>query len=186
MQDIEIIELYFKRDESAISETKNKYDKYLMKIAYNILSETEDSKESVNSTYLAAWNTIPPHRPNILSAYLGKITRYISIDMFRKRNSAKRYISEYSESLSELSECVSSSENTEEAYEAKVLGEAINRFLRTLPKDARNAFIGRYYFMDSLHDVAEYCGMSESKAKSLLFRTRKRLKEFLEKEGFKI
>ena len=173
MSDEEIIELYFHRQESAIDETKNKYEKYLLKIAYNVLADTEDSKESVNSTYLAAWNTIPPHRPNVLATYLGKITRRISIDMFRKRTSAKRSASEYSVSLSELSECISSREETpEDSYDAKVLAESINRFLRTLSPDARNAFIGRYYFMDSLRDVAKYCGMSESKAKSLLFRTR--------------
>lgn len=185
MRDEDIIELYFRRSESAVVETKNKYEKYLIKIAYNVLADTEDSKESVNSTYYAAWNTIPPHRPNILSTYLGKITRRISIDMFRKRKSIKRNASEYALSLSELDECFSIAEDTpENLYDAKVLADAINRFLRTLPDDARNTFIGRYYFMDSLRDVAQYCGMSESKAKSLLFRTRQHLKEFLTKEGF--
>ena len=100
MQDERIIELYFNRDEAALTETKKKYENYLMKIAYNVLSDTEDSKESVNSTYFAAWNTIPPKRPNILSTYLGKITRRISIDIFRKKTSLKRSASEYSVSCS--------------------------------------------------------------------------------------
>ena len=187
MQDERIIELYFNRDEAALTETKKKYENYLMKIAYNVLSDTEDSKESVNSTYFAAWNTIPPKRPNILSTYLGKITRRISIDIFRKKTSLKRVSSEYAISLSELSECVQSySDAPEELYDEKVLADAISRFLRTLPKNARNAFIGRYYFMDSLHDVAKYCGMSETKAKSMLFRTRQKLKKFLKEEGFVI
>lgn len=185
MQDECIVELYFKRDEAALSETKKKYENYLMKIAYNVLSDTEDSRESVNSTYFAAWNTIPPKRPNFLSTYLGKITRRISIDMFRKKTSIKRISSEYSVSLSELSDCVqSNSDNPEDMYDEKDLADAISRFLRTLSPEARNAFIGRYYFMDSLSQVAEYCKMSESKAKSMLFRTRLKLKEFLIEEGF--
>lgn len=186
MQDDEIVELYWQRDETAVSETKNKYESYLTKIAYNILSDTEDSKESVNSTYYAAWNSMPPHRPNVLSTYLGKLTRRISVDIFRKRTCDKRQASEYSVSLSELEECISSDETPEQSYDAKVLAEVINRFLRTLSDDARNTFIGRYYFLDPLREVAEYCGMSESKAKSLLFRTRLSLKQYLEKEGFVI
>ena len=186
MQDEKIVELYWQRDESAISETQAKYENYLYKIAYNILSDKEDSFESVNDTYLAAWNSIPPHRPNVLSTYLGKLTRRISIDIFRKRNRIKRQASEYALSLTELENCFSSDNSPEKDYESKVLGEVINAFLRTLPDDARNVFIGRYYFLDSVKDVANYCGISESKAKTLLFRTRNSLREYLEKEGFTI
>lgn len=184
MQDERIVDLYWKRDEAAIRETQHKYGRYLTKIAYNILSDLEDSKESVNDTYLSAWNSMPPHKPNVLSTYLGKITRRISIDIFRRRNRKKRQASEYALSLSELEECVSNGNITEQMIDVELLAKEINRYLRTLPEEARNTFIGRYYFLDPLKEVAEYCGMSESKAKSMLYRTRCGLKAHLEKEGF--
>ena len=186
MQDTDIVELYWNRDESAITETQNKYERYLTKIAYNVLEDFEDSKESVNDTYLAAWNSIPPHRPNVLSVYLGKLTRRISIDIFRKRNREKRKASQYALSLEELGECVPAPDGPEQAMDSKLLADAINKFLRNISEDARNAFIGRYYFLDPLKTVAGYCGMSEAKAKSLLFRTRCGLKEYLKKEGFDV
>ena len=186
MQDENIVALYWERNETAIEETKNKYERYLLKIAHNILLDFEDSQESVNDTYLAAWNSMPPHKPNILSTYLGKITRRISIDIFRKKNRNKRKASEYAISLTELEDCVAKGGTPEDDMEVKLLADAINEFLRTLPKDARTLFIGRYYFLDSLKDTAEYCGMSESRAKSLLFRTRCNLKVYLEKEGFEV
>ena len=184
MQDFEIVSLYWDRNEAAIAQTQKKYERYLTKIAYNILSDLDDSYESVNDTYLAAWNSIPPHRPAILSTYLGKLTRRISIDAFRKRNRDKRRESQYELSLSELSDCLSGGDTPEQEMDAKLLAELINLFLRDLPEDARNLFIGRYYYLDPLKEVARYCKMSESKAKTLLFRTRCSLKEFLQKEGF--
>ena len=126
MQDEMIVDLYWKRDESAISETERKYGRYLSKIAYNILSDWEDSKETVNDTYLKAWNSMPTHKPSVLSTYLGKITRQLSIDAFRTRNRDKRKHSEYAVSLSELEDCISSSETTEQSIELKLLAEAIN------------------------------------------------------------
>ncbi len=184
MLDEQIVELYWKRDESAIRVTEDRYGNYLFKIAYNILSDREDSKESVNDTYLRAWYSIPPHRPQILSTYLGKITRELSIDIFRKRNRLKRKNSQYTIALSELEECVSIGESTEDQIEVKLLGEAINSYLREISPTARKLFIGRYYFMDSLKEVAFYCGMTETKAKSILYRTRIGLKAYLQKEGF--
>lgn len=184
MQDEKIVELYWKRNESAIKETQDKYGRYLMKIAYNILSDLEDSKESVNDTYLAAWDSMPPHKPDILSTYLGKLNRRISIDIFRKKKRDKRQASEYAVSLSELEDCVPGGSTPDDSLEAQLLGSAISAFLCTLSDDARNSFIGRYYFLDSLKEVAGYCGMSESKAKSMLFRTRRRLRDYLIKEGF--
>ncbi len=186
MQDENIVALYWERNETAIEETKNKYEHYLFKIAHNILMDFEDSQESVNDTYLAAWNSMPPHKPSILSTYLGKLARRISIDVFRKKNRQKRKASEYALSLDELEDCVEGGGTPEDDMEVKLLAEAINQFLKTLPKDARNLFVGRYYYLDSLKDVAEYCGMSESRAKSLLFRTRCNLKVYLEKEGFEL
>lgn len=184
MEDEKIVSLYWDRDESAIRETEEKYDRYLTKIAYNILSSHEDSRESVNDTYLAAWNSIPPHKPSVLSTYLAKLTRRISIDIFRGRNRQKRLGSEYALSLNELGDCVSGGNTTEEIVNVRLLADAIGLYLRTLPEDERNLFIGRYYFLDSLKEAASYCGMTESKAKSLLYRTRLGLKEYLEKEGF--
>lgn len=186
MKDEQIVSLYWDRDERAIRETETKYDRYLNKIAYNILNDAEDSRESVNDTYLAAWNSMPPHRPSALSTYLAKLTRRISIDRFRYRTRDKRMASEYAVSLSELGDCVSGGNTTEEAVNAKLLADAIGIFLRLQSKEARTAFIGRYYFLDPIREVADYCGISESKAKTLLYRTRQALKEYLIKEGFPV
>lgn len=186
MEDEKIVDLYWQRSESAIRETEIKYDRYLTKIAYNILADAEDSRESVNDTYLAAWNSMPPHRPGVLSTYLGKLTRRISIDCFRRRTRQKRGGSEYELSLSELGDCVSGGNTTEEIINVKLLADAIGIFLRLQSVEARNAFIGRYYYLDSLKEVAAYCGMTESKCKTLLFRTRVALKEYLREEGFEV
>ncbi len=184
MEDEMIVSLYWDRDERAVGETQKKYGRYLTKIAYNILNDLEDSRESVNDTYLAAWDSIPPHRPGVLSAYLAKLTRRISIDCFRYRTREKRMGSEYALSLSELEDCVSGGNTTEELVNGKLLADAIGIYLRLQSEEVRTAFIGRYYFLDSVKEVAAYCGMSESKAKSLLHRTRLGLKEYLIKEGF--
>ena len=184
MNDDAIVALYWQRDESAITVTQEKYNAYLMKIARNILNNTEDSEESVNDTYLAAWNSMPPQKPVVLSTYLGKITRRISISLFRKRNAAKRQGSEFALSISEVEEIMTDHTNPEKELEAKQLGELLNAFLRSLKPDERNTFIGRYYYMDSLKDVEAYCGMSEGKAKTVLFRIRQKLKDYLRKEGY--
>lgn len=184
MDDSQIVSLYWDRDETAIRETETKYDRYLTKIAYNILSDLEDSRESVNDTYLAAWESMPPHRPTILSAYLAKLTRRISIDRFRYRTRDKRMASEYAISLEELGDCVSGGNTTEEIVNVKLLADAIGVYLRLQSPEVRTAFLGRYYFLDPVREVARYCGMSESKCKSLLHRTRLGLKDYLRKEGF--
>ena len=184
MEDERIVTLYWERSEQAIAETEKKYDRYLEKIAHNILNNIEDSRESVNDTYLAAWNSMPPHRPSILSAYLAKLTRRISIDRFRYRTRDKRMGSEYAISLSELSDCVSGGNTAEEIFNAKALADAIGVYLRLQSREVQTAFMGRYYFLDPVKEIAAYLGMSESKVKSLLYRTRLGLKEYLEKEGF--
>lgn len=155
-------------------------------IARNVLEDPEDSRESVNDTYYAAWKTIPPQRPNILSAYLGKLARRISIDHFRQRTRLKRGGGVYVASLSELEGTFFTGNSIEDTIDMKILGQTINTFLQAQNPQARTAFIGRYFFMDSMADVARYCGMSESKAKSMLHRTRKKLKVYLEKEGFAV
>ena len=184
MEDEQIVSLYWDRDEAAISRTEEKYDRYLTKIAMNILASREDSRESVNDTYLAAWNSMPTQRPQVLSAYLAKLTRRISIDRFRYRSREKRRGSEYALSLEELGDCVSGGNTTEEILNARLLADAIGVFLRLQSEECRTVFLGRYYFLDSLREIAGYCGMTESKVKTLLYRTRIALKEYLEKEGF--
>lgn len=186
MTDEQIVELYWERDESALAATQQKYSRYLTKIAYNILTDMEDSLECVNDTYLRAWKAIPPNRPTVLSTFLGKITRRTAIDVLRRKSRDKRIPSEYLFSLSELAECVSDENSIEGQIEAEVLAKAINAYLRTISKEARQLFIGRYYYLDSLKEVAEYCGMSESKAKSMLYRIRCGLKAYLEQEGYVI
>lgn len=184
MQDTSIVELYWLRDEAAIRETQNKYGRYLTKIAYNILSDLEDSMESVNDTYLHAWNSIPPHRPDILSTYLAKITRRVSIDIYRRNHRQKRQASQYALSLSELTDCLSEGNTTETTADLQLLSKTINAFLRDLPDEPRTLFIARYFFLDSLKEAAALCHMSESKAKSMLHRTRQSLKLHLKQEGF--
>lgn len=186
MTDERIVQLYWDRDESAVAETQSKYSRYLTKIAYNILTDMEDSLESVNDTYMYAWKSIPPHRPSILSTYLAKITRRVAIDILRKKSRDKRIPSEYTFSLSELDDCIPHRQTTEQQIEAEELAKAINAYLKTISAEARNLFVGRYFYLDSLKDVARYCGMSEAKAKSMLYRTRCGLKAYLEQEGYSI
>ena len=183
VEDEQILELYRQRDESAIRETERKYGRYLAKIAYGILANAEDSRESVSDAYLGAWNSIPPHRPDVLSAYLAKLTRRCSIDIFRRRHREKRRESEYALSLDELADCVSGGDSPEEAVALSELTQAIEAYLRSLDSEARTVFIGRYFFLDSVRKIAVYRHMSESKVKSLLFRTRKGLRGYLIKEG---
>ena len=182
MEDVQIVSLYWQRDESAIDQTDKKYGKYLHRIAYNILADREDSQESVNDTYLAAWDSMPPHKPAVLSTYLGKITRRISIDCFRKKNAQKRG-GEYALSLEELGDCIGHN-TTEDALNVQALADAIGKYLETVSQEARWVFIGRYYYLDPVKDIARYCHISESKAKMLLLRTRQGLWEYLQKEGF--
>lgn len=184
MEDAEIVELYWARDEDAVGQTKTKYGAYLNRVAYNILFDLEDSQECVSDTLLAAWRSMPDNRPKNLRTYLGKITRQVSIDLYRRRNRMKRYASEYAISLEELGDSFTDGRTPEDELNARLLTETVNRFLRTLPDEARNTFIGRYYFFDSVKNVARYCGMSESKCKSMLYRTRQSLKVYLQKEGF--
>lgn len=186
MTDERIVELYWNRDESAIEVTQKKYSHYLTKIAYNILNDMEDSLESVNDTYMHTWKSIPPHRPNVLSTYLAKITRRVSIDIFRKKHREKRVPSECISSLFELEECISDTNATEDILDAKELAKAISDYLWSLSKESRTLFVCRYFYMDSLKAAARYCGMTESKAKSMLYRARCGLKEYLVQEGYQI
>ena len=186
MDDKTIVSLYLARNESAILQTDKKYGNYLMKIAYNILNDREDSKESVNDTYLAAWNSIPPNIPEMLSVYLSRIARRISIDIFRKKNSQKRKSSQLTYSLDEMSDCTSNTPEPDEIIENKRLSEVISAYLYSISELQRNIFICRYYYFDSVKDIAKYCNITESNVKTTLYRLRNGLREYLLKEGFSI
>lgn len=186
MDDETIVALYLNRDEEAIRRTEEKYSRYLTTIAVNILNDREDSRECVNDTYFRAWDTIPPHRPPRLAYYLGKIARELSIDRLRRKTRARRGGSEYALSLAELEECVPASDDPIRETETKLLARAIGAYLSGCGEEARNAFLWRYYFCDSIRTIAKRLGAGESKVKSLLFRTRAGLREYLEREGFSV
>ena len=182
MEDTKIVALYWQRDETAIAATKEKYGAYLRRIAFNIVSQFSDSEECENDTYLAAWNSIPPHKPTVLQTYLGKITRRIAIDRYRKSTSAKRGGSEVELSIDELAECMPSSFTVEHEVELRRLSAAINAFLHKLPPEKRRAFILRYWYSLSIKEISDLLGFSQTKTVNLLSRTRKELKKHLEKE----
>ena len=183
MEDSRIVELYWQRSEAAIGQTQKKYGSYLTKIACNILLDREDAEESVNDTYLAAWNSIPPQKPGVLSGYLGKLTRRISIDLLRRKTADKRGGGQYTLCLDELQDCAGGTD-PEAAAQLDQLAAAIGEFLKVQSPETRQVFLCRYYYMDPIKDIARYCGVTESKVKVLLHRTRQALKTHLEKEGF--
>ena len=183
MDDLEIIELYFCRDEKALTETAHKYGNYCYTVAFSVLNSMEDSKETVNDTYFELWNNIPPERPTFLSAFIGKITRSLAIGRWRKNTAVKRGGGEFEVTLDELSECISDNTNVEKIVEGKLVVSTINEFLKKLPDTERNVFICRYWYADSVKSVAKQFGFSESKVKSMLMRTRTKLKQKLAEEG---
>ena len=183
MEDSEIIDLYWNRSEDAIRNTDEKYGNYLRSVAMNILNDLEDSRETVNDTYLKTWNAIPPERPSMFLAWLSKITRSLSIDRLRYQNRQKRSASKYDVSLEELGECIGEN-SVEKEYDLEVLRDALNSFLRAYPEKYRNLFICRYFYFDSLKEAADYCGLTQANAKTQLFRMRAALREYLDKEGF--
>ena len=185
MDDNAIMDLYWARSEKAISETAARYGSYCYAIAYNILSNREDSEESVNDTYLAAWINMPPKRPSLLGAFLGKLTRYISLDRWKQRSRLKRGGGEVPLCLEELEDCVSGRESTEDAVIRKETIASVNRFLDSLSETERRMFLCRYWYLDSVDAIADRFGFSQSKTASILHRIRGKLNKQLEKEGLK-
>lgn len=183
MDDKPILDLYWARSENAISETANKYGRYCHYIAFNILGSNEDSEECVNDTYLKAWETIPPRRPDRLSAFLGKITRNLSLDRYKYYTANKRGHGQVSVVLDELLECVPQIGSEERMVDDLVLTEALNRFLASLQAEARNIFMRRYWYLSSVKEIAADFHISESKVKMSLSRSLNKLKTLLEKEG---
>ena len=184
MNDKNIVDLYFSRDEEAIVQTNNKYGRYCYSIAYNILTNKEDAEECVNDTYLKAWRSIPPRRPSVLSTFLGKITRHISIDRWRERVASKRGGGEVTIALEELEDCVAGLQNVEMEYERRELIRAYVKFLDMLPVAERRVFLCRYWYVDSIETIAEKFGFSQSKVKTMLFRARAKLRKQLAEEGY--
>lgn len=184
MDDLSIIELYFERDEKAIQETDKKYGHLCFNVAINVLGDDEDSEECVNDTYLSVWNKIPPTRPNNFKAFICKITRNLSLKKLQYNKAIKR-TPESLVSFSELeyvlpdNSIVSNIENAE-------IGKLISEFLMHEKPDARAVFIRKYWFFDSVEDIATRYSFSESKIKSLLYHTRSRLRDYLRKEGVEL
>ncbi|MCL2634404.1 MAG: sigma-70 family RNA polymerase sigma factor [Oscillospiraceae bacterium] len=183
MTDMEILDLYRERSESAITETAKQYNSYCIAIAMNILHNREDAEECVNDTYFKAWNSIPPQCPVKFSSFLGRITRNLSINKYNARKAKKRNSGENALLLSELETCLPSADNVEKKIDEAILGETIDRFLSSVTRNERVFFVRRYWYNDSVADIAKRFSVGESKVAVSLFRTRKKLKAYLEKEG---
>ena len=189
MEDTQIIELFWKKDEVALKEVDKKYNHFCFGIAWKILTNKEDSEECVNDTWLKAWNCIPPTKPAILSTFLGRITRNFAIDNLRKKYAAKRLDLHMDNSISEITQEVEVLNRQavyclDEQMEEKELIRSINNFLSRLSRKDRDIFMRRYWHMDSISDIANRHKESQSSIKSNLFRTRKKLRKILEKEGY--
>ena len=186
MDDHQIVDLFWARSESAISEASKKYGRYCHSIALNIVANAGDAEECVNDTLLQAWNSMPENRPALLSAYLGKITRNLALNRFRKRKAEKRGGGEMELILHELEDCLPAQNSVEDALERAYLAKLISHFLRTLSDEKMTVFVRRYWYADSIASISAHCGISESKIKSILFRCRNKLKAYLEREDFRI
>lgn len=186
VEDKHIIDLYWERSHTAIYETQKKYGNYCRYIAYNILHNNEDAEECENDTYAKAWETMPPNRPNVLSAFLGKITRNIALDVYRKHVAKKRGAGQYELIIEELGKCVASDDNVEHIADEITIKNALNHFLEGLSEKSRKIFIRRYWYMNSIKEIAKDYSLSESNVKMALLRTRNDLKAFLVKEGINV
>lgn len=184
MKDEEIIRLFFDRDENAITETDHLYGKYCTSIALNILASREDAEECVSDTYMKIWNSIPPDRPHKFQAYIGKITRNIAFNMLNKTNTLKRGKGHFITTLDELSECVSGGTEPEKEISKKEIVCAVNEFLKNLSQEKRVVFIRRYWYSDTISEIAVRCGRSENAVSVILFRLRIQLKKHLLERGY--
>ncbi len=183
MTDREIVALYWKRSEEAIACTMQKYGRYLLRLAQNILHIHEEAEECVNETYLSAWNQLPPDKPEKLLPYLGRISRCLALNRYDYLSAQKRSM-DFTVQLSELEDILSAPDTPQQQYEHTELAAAISDFLRTQREEDRNLFLRRYWYSDPIRDIAERYGLRENTVKSRLLRTRQRLKDYLEKEGY--
>lgn len=184
MTDQQIIEAYWQRNESAIQESSEKYGRYCFTIAHHILRNQEDAEECVNDTWMKAWNSMPPGRPGNLKLFLARITRNLSLNKYRSQRTDKRGGGELELILDELGEILSAEEGTEEEYMAKVLGETVNQFLHSLPERQCNIFVRRYFYSESIPEISDRYQLSSHYITVILSRTRRKLKQYLNKEGF--
>ena len=186
MDDQRIVELYLLRDEAAIEHTKEKYGNRLRSLSYGIVADSQTAEECENDTYMKIWNTVPPHEPRTyLYPFLARIIRHISLNCCRSRNSLKRsaFVCELT---SEMEQCIPSQNDLSCLIDDIAFGEAINSFLSSLNKEKRTIFVRRYWYLDSIENIATRLALSESKVKTTLFRCRGKLREHLEKEGYTI
>ena len=202
MEDAAIIELYWARNEKAIRETDTKYGSYCRAIAHRIVKSTEDTEECVNDTYLHTWNAIPPARPDVLKLYLARIVRNLSFNRYKASHAAKRGGGEIGAALDELSECVAAAGSSgavaleaagganispqEEGVIASELQGCINAFVKSLPERDGNMFLHRYFFTESIGEIARRYGLTENNVSVILNRTRKKLKEHLATQGYAV
>ena len=186
MTDAEIINLFWNRDQSAITQSANQYGNYCYSIANGILNNSEDTEECLNDTWNRAWNAMPPQRPNKLSLFLGKITRNLAFDRYKMNTAQKRGGPELTFVLNELDDCIPSSVSVEQTIEDYELERIINRFLRTLPERECNIFLLRYWYNKTLSEIGIRFSMKDNNVKASLFRSRKKLKIFLENEDVKL
>lgn len=183
LEDSFIIKMFFDRNEEAITHTSKKYNNYIFKISYNILGKHEEAEECVNDTYMALWNKIPPNKPNSFIAFIGKLIRNISLDKYQYLKAKKRNNS-FDLSLSELNECIPSNNTIDNYLKSIELGKIISKFLNTCKKTDKLIFIRRYWYSDSINNISIKFNFSNSKVKSILYRTRKKLKLYLESEVY--
>ncbi len=186
MEDNRIVDLYWARDEQAIAESNAKYGRYCLQVSMNILDNLQDAEECVNDTYLRAWNAMPTERPTRLGAFLAKITRNLSLDRYKASHAAKREQSLFLVSLDELSECIPArgfDGEVDMASEAERIGWLLAEFLRKQGGEAREIFICRYFYSESIGEITRRFGLTESKVKSMLHRTRNKLRKYLESQG---
>ena len=186
MEDGQILDLFWARSEDAIAETDKKYGAYCYQVSYNILRNRQDADECVNDTWLRAWNAMPPHRPGKLQAFLGKLTRNLSLDRWDRMQAQKRGGGRTALLLSELTDCIPAPGGVEHTLEDAAVAEAIAAWLRKQPARNRVAFVRRYWYADSTTQVAKRLGLSEGGVKSLLHRLRGSLKSHLEQEGINL
>jgi RNA polymerase sigma-70 factor (ECF subfamily) len=184
LDDNEILDLFFARQEDAIENARRKYGRRLLRTAMNILHNIQDAEECVNDTLLKAWGSIPPSRPSMLGAFLAKISRNLAINKWKAKEAARRGGGETTLLLGELEDCVPFHTNTpENVLEANEVTSAINDCLNTMEQAVRVVFVLRYFYGESIASICARFNISESKVKSILFRARKKLKAHLEKEG---
>ena len=186
MEDKDIVQLYWDRNERAITETSVKYGRYCTSIAMNILNNLEDAEECVNDTYMNTWNSIPPHKPNIFSTFLGKLVRNLSFNKYKHIHSIKRGGHEIALILDELSEIVSDEETVEDNVIRKELIKTIDNFIDTLSEEKRYIFIRRYWYSDNITVIANQCGRTENSIYVELSRIRKKLRNYITERGYSI